>query len=599
MNGFSNYLDAVANSDFEEKPVPIREFLYSEDYLDLPPLSDYQETIITAMTQVYDYATLVKLWGRKEADNLWQYTSTEIILQLGKGSGKDFVTAIAFARVVYLLLCLKDPAKYFGKPRGNSIDILNIAVNAKQARNVFFKEFKQRIATCEWFDGKYTTRVDDIEFDKNITAYSGHSEREGWEGYNFLLVVLDEISGFNTEEESNATGSREGKTAEAIYDTYSATVASRFPEFGKLVMLSFPRYKGDFIQKQYDKVVAHKETVVRSHYFKMKEEMADGVQGNELLIEWEEDHITEYSQPGVYALKRPTWDINPLVGIENLKKQFFRDPQDALGRFACMPPEAVDAFFKDKERVNAAFPKHRPAPFTDAWRFRETLKPRDADYYIHVDLAYKHDRAAVALAHVSDWVRVSYGSKSESYDAPRVVLDAVRWWTPRSDQSVNFQEIEDYILSLKRMGFNIKLVTFDRWGSVQFRQRLEGKYGMMTDNLSVAKPHYEDLQLCIAEARLLGYDIPLAREELLQLRIIKGNKVDHPTKGSKDVSDAIAGAVYNCVTNSFPDGDRFVDVQVLGPGDDEDEEEPNGPLETDKREMPQELKDYFDRAKVL
>lgn len=598
MSGFKSYLDAVANTSFQEKPVPLREFLYSEDFLDLPPLSDYQETIITAMTQVYDHDTLVQMWGKQEAAAQWEYTCNEVVLQLGKGSGKDFVTAIAFARVVYLLLCLKDPARYFGKPRGNSIDILNIAVNAKQAKNVFFKEFKQRIETSPWFVGKYTTYADSIEFDKNITAYSGHSEREGWEGYNFLLVVLDEISGFNTEEESEKTGGREAKTAEAIYDTYSATVASRFPQFGKVVLLSFPRYKNDFIQNHYESVIAHKETVVQTHTFKMKEELVDGIPGNEVVIEWDEDHITDYAQPGVYALKRPTWYVNPLITIEDLKKQFFRDPLDAKGRFACMPPEAVDAFFKDKARVESAFPRHRQGPFTDTWRMRKNFKPLDTDYYLHVDLAYKHDRAAVSMSHVSDWVRVSYGSKSESYDAPRVVLDAVRWWTPRSDQSVNFQEIEDYILGLKRMGFNLKLVTFDRWGSVQFRQRLEDKYRIMTDNLSVAKPHYEDLQLCIAEGRLTGYDIPLAVEELLQLRIIKGNKVDHPTKGSKDVSDAIAGSVYNCIVNARPDYERVVEVQMLGPGM-EDEPEPNGPQETVRREMPRDLQDYFDRMETL
>lgn len=593
---FDIFLDAVTDSRFEEEPVTLKEFLYSEDFLDLPPLSHYQETIVAAMTQVYDYETLEKLWGKEEADRQWEYTCNEVVLQLGKGSGKDFVTAIAFARVVYLLLCLKDPARYYGKPRGNSIDILNIAVNAKQARNVFFKEFKQRIETCEWFDGKYTKRTDDIAFDKNITAYSGHSEREGWEGYNFILVVLDEISGFNTEAESNATGSREGKTAEAIYDTYSATVASRFPEFGKVALLSFPRYKGDFIQKHYDEVVKSKDIIHREAVIKMKEELADGIQGNEIVVDWEEDHIREYAQPGVFALKRPTWDVNPLIKIDGFKRNFFRDIQDARGRFACMPPEAVDAFFKDKARVEAAFPKHRPGPFTDAWRFRDTLTPRESDYYMHVDLAYKHDRAAVAMAHASDWVRVSYGSKSEAYMAPRVTLDAVRWWTPRSDQQVNFQEIEDYILTLKRKGFNIKLVTFDRWGSVQFRQRLEDKYRMLTDNLSVAKPHYEDLQLCIAENRLLGYDMPLAREELLQLRIIKGNKVDHPTKGGKDVADAIAGAVYNCIVNSFPDNDRYVDIEYLSA---EPEPDPNGPLDVDRREMPQELKDYFDSMQTL
>ena len=44
---------------------------------------------------------------------------------------------------MYKLLCLKDPAVYFGKPPGDAIDIINVAVNAQQAKNVFFKGFKK------------------------------------------------------------------------------------------------------------------------------------------------------------------------------------------------------------------------------------------------------------------------------------------------------------------------------------------------------------------------------------------------------------------------------------------------------------------------
>jgi len=64
--------------------------------------------------------------------------------------------------------------------------------------------------------------------------------------------------------------------------------------------------------------------------------------------------------------------------------------------------------------------------------------------------------------------------------------------------------------------------------------------------LSVAKKHYEDMSLCITEERVLGPQIKLLIDELLQLRIVK-DKVDHPRKGSKDLSDAVCGAIYNAV----------------------------------------------------
>ena len=149
-------------------------------------------------------------------------------------SGKDYTSTIACAYVVYLLLCLKDPARYYGKPGGDAIDIINIAINAEQAKRVFFKGFLSRIEKSPWFAGKYDPKVASVEFDKAITVHSGHSQRESWEGYNVILVVLDEISGFDLESTS---GNEQAKTASAIYKMYKGSITSRFPDFGKLILL--------------------------------------------------------------------------------------------------------------------------------------------------------------------------------------------------------------------------------------------------------------------------------------------------------------------------------------------------------------------------
>ena len=36
----------------------------------------------------------------------------------------------------------------------------------------------------------------------------------------------------------------------------------------------------------------------------------------------------------------------------------------------------------------------------------------------------------------------------------------------------------------------------------------------------------------------------------MQLKIINDKKVDHPRNGSKDLADAVAGAVYNAAANT-------------------------------------------------
>jgi hypothetical protein len=291
--------------------------------------------------------------------------------------------------------------------------------------------------------------------------------------------------------------------------------------------------------------------------------MPDGLTENEFIIDWQEDVIISYQEPSVYAIKRPTWRINPTIKLEHLKNDFWRDPVDALSRFACMPPESIDAFFKDKDKIESAFPL-RPVPFDEGWRFANWFVPDpEKRYYVHVDLGYKHDRAAVALAHVEDWVKVSYGKQWESTE-PVVKIDAVRWWTPKSDKNVDFSEVKNYIISLKRRGFQIKLVTFDRWQSINIMNELK-QFGLNSESLSVAKPHYEDLAMLVSENRLRGYHIDILKDELLGLRIIKGNKVDHARKGSNDLADAICGAAYNASKYTPRNTDRIIDIQYLEP----------------------------------
>ena len=199
------------------------------------------------------------------------------------------MSTIACAYIVYLLLCLKDPQKYYGKVAGDNIDIVNIAVNAAQANRVFFANFKKRIENSPWFEGKYNAgRAGEIHFIKSVSAYSGHSEREAFEGLNVLFVVLDEISAFAM---NNTSGNESAKTAQGTYDMWRASVTSRFPQEGKVVLLSFPRHANDFIMTRYNEVVKDKEVVTQSHRFKLDPDMPDGDELNEFTVEWEEDHI--------------------------------------------------------------------------------------------------------------------------------------------------------------------------------------------------------------------------------------------------------------------------------------------------------------------
>lgn len=592
---FNDLIDMLDGEEFDERPVDLRTFVTNPEYLGLPPLSEYQYTLIEKSSQIYKESTLIKLFGEQEGRRMFKQTCNEVIAQLGKGSGKDYSSTISVAYQVYLLLCLKDPATYYGKPPGDTIDILNIAINAQQANNVFFRGFKTRIERSPWFVGKYDPKASEIKFDKNVTVYSGHSEREAWEGYNVLTVILDEISGFATE---NTTGHDQAKTADAIYDMYRASVISRFPDCGKIILLSFPRFKNDPIQKFYDAVIAEKEVVIRSETVKMDEDLPDGIEGNEITIEWEEDHIISYAIPKTYALKRPSWEVNPTKKIEDYRVEFYKNMPDALGRFACMPPEMVDAFFKSREKIENAFNK-MPLAIDEFGRLEEWFQPDpDKEYFLHVDLAQKHDHCAVSMAHVDRWVNVKI-TNDYSQPAPIVHVDAVRFWTPTAEKSVDFTEVKDYILSLRTRGFKIRVCTFDRWNSHDMMQQLKA-YGINTEILSVAKKHYDDMAMVVLEERLTGPHIKLLIDELLQLKIMK-DRVDHPRKGSKDLADAVCGSIFNSISRTRISTDNEIKIHTYESMDMDNyfEEKEESINLIRAPHMPNDLKDAMDRMMVI
>jgi hypothetical protein len=45
-----------------------------------------------------------------------------------------------------------------------------------------------------------------------------------------------------------------------------------------------------------------------------------------------------------------------------------------------------------------------------------------------------------------------------------------------------------------------------------------------------------------------------------ELRIVSDKKVDHPRKGSKDLSDAVTGAVYNAIAHTPRNANQEIDI---------------------------------------
>ena len=499
----------LRHEELDEYPVPIDVFVGDRRYLGLPPLSDIQTQIVKMSTQIFKVDTLIKMYGEEEGRHIYDtYTQNEVICQLGKGSGKDHCARIALAYTVYLLHCLRDPLGYYGKATGIYIDLLNLAVNAQQAQRVFFEPFKNLLLSSPWFNEQgFEPRVSEIFFfSRPVRCFSGHSESEGWEGYEVMTVILDEISAFKTDNELKGDVRSKG-SASAIYNMSKLSVMSRFPEIGKCILLSFPRYKGDFIQQRYDSSI-------------------------------------EKNEPKTWAIKAATWEVNPTIERHQLESEYIRNPVEARARFECEPPHMEDAFFRDADLVRNAF-NMAEDPMEEDGSFKKWFNGSD-DFtrFIHVDLALKRDRAALSMVHCPGLKNINTGLGVENL--PVLNVDLVHSWSAAPGAEINFSSIRALIIDLCRR-FSVGIVSFDQWQSVEMIQSLKAM-GINADFHSVKKTDYDTLMTSIYDKRLRGYwNHILVEDELLKLKLINGTKIDHPTSGSKDLADSVAGAVFQSV----------------------------------------------------
>lgn len=582
----SDFLDIFDESLFEEKPVDLDTFLYDKEFMGMPPLSAIQEEIVARGSQVYKRNALVELFGTQEAEEIWRKTTRDLLLMLGKGSGKDMCSQLICAYAVHKLLCLKDPATYFGKPSGDAIDIVNMAINAQQAKRVFFDGLVNRIKRSPWFQGRYVARMNDIAFDKNITVYSLHSSYEAAEGLNIIIAVLDEIDGFEVEGQ-----------ADAIYKALSGTVSSRFSDVGKVIRLSFPRKKDGHMMTSYDDAVPMDQREVRefSYTFKLNEELPDGIEENEFTVTWEEEQILGYKYDNFFAIKAPTFRVNPIKSIEDYKMDFYSDEVDTLMRVCANPPDSDEnAFFKNHDKLRRAFCR------TNGWDEKtqevRTTPKEDTFYYIHIDLSKVHDRTVVAMGHVDRWQQINVGSIITD-PAPFIDIDLFRVWEPTKNNPVDHGEVMQFIIALCKK-FRVELVTFDQWGSVNMIEYLTS-VGIRAERKPLGRPEYQEFAVVVGEERIQGPEDERFMDELVHLVIIPtSGKVDHPNKNHNDISEAVCGVIRNCVENEV--ADNFVQIATLDTlRRNLRDQEASATVEREPQAMPVDIADWIQGIKGI
>lgn len=479
--------------DYDEIPIGPEEFLTSDEYLGVEK----------------------EVWAGVKQDVIDFFNSgvSEGIICSGIGAGKSYFTSLAFAYLAYRLLCFKSPQTHLKLARGSTIMLLNMGKTGMQSKKVVFHEISNRIKYSKWFRSKYPPdeRIrSELRFPKDIVIFPGNAKETFPLGYNLYGGIIDEASWHMEASERD--------TAENIYNAMKKRIVSRAGGF--LLIISSPRYANDFTEKKMKEAEKFPDRI-----FSRRRAIWDVKPGDLVAI-----------ANGDYFLhKNP--QTNKILKIPNkYKPDFDSNPDLALRDYGAVASKTTEIYFKDEHKVKQAF-KDKINPVKKNRIDYNLFNIEKVKYYVHIDLGVKVDAAGITMCH---------------REGNKVVLDFILRLNPKEIGEIDFEDVRKIFFELDEKGADLGMVSYDSWQSEDSKQQFEKK-GIPIRILSIDRGTgpYDTLKSMIYQNRLVGVRDKQAVIELLTLEMFRGRKIDHPREGSKDLADAIAGAVYNCVEFEF------------------------------------------------
>ena len=191
--------------------------------------------------------------------------------------------------------------------------------------------------------------------------------------------------------------------------------------------------------------------------------------------------------------------------------------------------------------------------FGDAQRTKPMLAKKlfPGLYFAHVDLAEgRRDKCGVVITHVVGGRQLermdsqTLKKVKENLAITRVDL-ALRIVAPPNGE-VDIPSIRALFHRFRDLGMQFGKITFDQYQSQESIKALNDA-GFTSELFSVDDENataYEVLKQALYDQRVLCYEYPLLERELVQLERTP-KKVDHPIRGSKDLADCLAAAVYH------------------------------------------------------
>lgn len=414
----------------------------------------------------------------------------EMVYVGGMRGGKTVEASLMGCYEFFEVITQQDPASHWGLLKNQLISIATVASSERQVQDGVFYNMQNLLGGSEWFNTWFdiVIRANDIycpEKDCKIRTLSSSSNTA--RGRSHKAVIFDELDLYEGTE-----GARE---AWKVYNALNKSTVT-FGDDGKSIAISSPSSP------------LGPNGIIKTLY---RRGTAVNIRGERL-------------RPQTYAVLSPSWEMNPNLDKKSLMEEYKFDMDTFWSDFACMPELAGGLQFPEGVKL------YNFNNVLDSWPIERSDK-------IHV--------AAIDPAATND----AFGFGVGYYDIKRgvYVIDGVTKFTRNEGEGyVKPSEIRKFLKEAADK-LNIQVLVFDTWMYPDVIEYAESDLGIITEKHIVDKIDYD---------RWRGYQsnglvevvnndtLKFEAESLIIKKLTTKLRVDHPSRGSKDLADCVANVLW-------------------------------------------------------
>jgi len=481
----------------------------------------------------------------KQQDDNIRY---ELILVLGRRSGKSALASLIAAYELYKLLARDCPQKYYGMPVSSEIRVLDVA-NDKDQAEIVYQDIAGYVESVDYFRTslanhttqfmKFKTPHDKRKFGdegrSTLTATFKSSIAKGLRGRGVICFILDEFAFFlNESGKSNAREvyraiipSLKQFTPKDSKDKRKAIAKSE----GRTVVISSPDAKDGFFYHLYQLSLTK-----------------DIAASNMLMIQ------------------APTWEVNPTLSQQDYEIEYAKDPRAFTTEYGAQFSDRVRGWIEDAKDLQDCI--------IDDLKPLVRGNPREP-FWAGLDFGISKDGTSVALTHLLNgritlgYHEAWYAGKSWKETNPHLTNPLVPYARTLQDvKRLDIDEIANWLFVLSKRFYILKGV-FDQWAGPVFEQKLHKtglqQFEMRHFSTADSSKVYQNAKMFMYTTQLAFYDYPIPKQviqedslvlhspliaEMLELQATSAGKnlisVEAPNIPGKhdDNSDAVMRSIY-------------------------------------------------------